>query len=66
MKVITIRRTLQQLRHCIVEADGVWARKEDPKLALEDLEQAELLLKHALKLHRMDPPAPGSISGTYK
>lgn len=41
----TTRRLLQQARHCVEEALSVVEAKEDPQSALDDADQALLLLR---------------------
>lgn len=41
---ITLRRTVEQVVHCLVEAGSVLERGEDPRLALDDARQASDLL----------------------
>lgn len=45
---VSTRRYLEQIRHCIVEAESVLAADEHPTKALEDLVQARFLLINAV------------------
>lgn len=42
---VSLRRTLEQAKHCIEEALSVIEANEYPKLAAEDVRQAETLLR---------------------
>ena len=44
-RTVTLRRTLQQMLHCVDEALSIVENNEDPRCALDDLEQAEVLLR---------------------
>ena len=41
----TLRRTLEQVEHCITEARSILANGEDPKCAQDDVMQAKDLLE---------------------
>ncbi len=45
---VTLRRNLQQIKHCVEEALSVIEHGEDHRPAIEDLEQAAQLLKDVL------------------
>ncbi len=48
-RVITTRRTIQQIVHCAEEALGVIEREEDIRCAIDDLNQARELIDTALR-----------------
>ena len=41
---ITLRRSIQQVIHCLKEAEAVLNNKEDPRCALDDIHQANMLI----------------------
>jgi len=41
---VTLRRTVEQVKHCVEEALSVIERSEDSRCALDDLQQAAQLL----------------------
>lgn len=45
---VTLRRHLEQARHCVEEALSVVLREEDPKCAVDDCEQAVALLGNVI------------------
>jgi len=48
-RIVSIRRTLEQVVHCAEEALSAYAAKEDPRHVRDDLLQAYALIQHALK-----------------
>jgi hypothetical protein len=58
---LTIRRSLQQVKHCVEEALAVVEANEDRGHAVNDLEQAVLLIKTIImpKLSGLMPPNKG-------
>jgi len=48
MPQVTLRRTLQQVLHCVAEALAVVKHDEHPDGALADAEQAQLLLERTV------------------
>jgi len=48
-RLITPRRTLEQIKHCIEEAISVWENKEDVRCAWDDLLQAQKLIDAVIK-----------------
>ncbi len=58
-RVITTRRTIQQIVHCAEEALGVIEREEDIRCAIDDLNQARELIDTA-----QDPRPEGHGEGT--
>lgn len=44
----TLRRMIQQAGHCIDEARSIVERNEDGRCAVDDLEQAKLLVEKCL------------------
>ena len=46
----TLRRTLEQIEHCAKEALSVVEHGEDPRLAIEDLQQAQELIAYAIPI----------------
>jgi hypothetical protein len=55
----SLRRTLEQIEHCAKEALSVVEHEEDPRLAIEDLHQAQELIKYAIpELVRLKAPKP--------
>lgn len=47
-RLVSIRRRLQQVKHCVEEALEVVERKEDVRCAADDLLHAQELLKNVL------------------
>ena len=45
---VTLRRTIQQAKHCVEEALSVVERSEDHRSAVDDLKQARLLIEESL------------------
>lgn len=41
---VTVRRNLEQIKHCVEEALSIVIHREDPRHALDDLEQARQLI----------------------
>lgn len=50
---VTLRRTIQQVKHCVEEALSVVERDEDIRCALDDLDQAEALLEKCTETARV-------------
>jgi len=48
MKTITVRRSLEQVKHCVEEALSVWENEESTECAYEDAEQAYVLLRDVI------------------
>lgn len=48
-RVTTLRRNMQQIVHCTVEALSAHENEEDPRHYLEDLQHARGLIDHVLK-----------------
>lgn len=46
---VTLRRMVQQVGHCVAEALSVIERDEDTRCAIDDLQQAELLIEKCLQ-----------------
>jgi len=46
---VTLRRTIQQAIHCLVEADSVLANKEDARCASDDVWQAQELIRAVIR-----------------
>jgi len=46
---ISLRRTLEQAKHCVVEALSVVEHEEDPRCALDDAQHARDLLDIIIK-----------------
>jgi hypothetical protein len=46
---VTIRRNVQQAKHCVEEALSVIETNEDPRCAADDLKQAAILIEEILK-----------------
>ncbi len=44
-RIVTVRRHLQQAKHCVEEALSIVERDEDARCAIDDVEQAIALLK---------------------
>jgi hypothetical protein len=42
---VSLRRSLEQARHCVQEALSVVSRSEDPRCAMDDVIQAAQLLR---------------------
>lgn len=42
---VTLRRTIEQAIHCLVEADSVLKHQEDPGCAADDVWQAQELIR---------------------
>lgn len=55
-RTVTLRRLLQQTKHCVEEALSVVENSEDERCALDDLKQAEMLIEKCIEdvksLHR--------------
>lgn len=49
MRDVSLRRTIQQVGHCVAEALSVVEKGEDRRCAIDDLEQARQLIDVALK-----------------
>jgi hypothetical protein len=49
---VTTRRTIQQIVHCAEEALSVVERDEDPRCAVDDLEQAAVMIERVLSALR--------------
>ncbi len=47
-RTVTLRRMIQQVVHCAEEALSVVERDEDTRCAIDDLEQAEMLIEKCL------------------
>ncbi len=47
-RLVTLRRRLEQIKHCVKEAISVMERREDARCAADDLEQALSLLEQVL------------------
>jgi hypothetical protein len=45
---VTLRRNIQQIKHCVEEALSVIEHGEDHRSAIDDLEHASMLLKEVL------------------
>ena len=43
-RYVTLRRTIEQAIHCLIEADSVLKNKEDPRCAANDVQQAQALI----------------------
>ena len=52
MKLVTMRRLIQQTGHCVAEALSAAENQEDPRHVVADLEQAALLIQQVLKTYR--------------
>ena len=48
-RVTTLRRNMQQIVHCAVEALSAHENSEDPRHYMEDLQHARQLIDHVLK-----------------
>ena len=48
-KEVTLRRSIEQAIHCLVEADSVLKNKEDPRCASEDVWQAQELIHKVIQ-----------------
>ena len=46
---VTLRRTIEQAIHCLVEADSVLKNKEDPRCASDDVWQAAELIRKVIQ-----------------
>jgi len=46
---VTLRRTIEQAIHCLVEADSVLQNKEDPRCARDDVNQAAELIRAVIR-----------------
>lgn len=53
-RIITNRRLIQQIVHCASEALAVVENDEDPKCAVDDLEQAAELIQKVLPSLRLE------------
>jgi hypothetical protein len=53
-RLVTIRRTVQQIKHCVDEALAVIENEEDAGCAIDDLQQAYVLIEVALKRFASD------------
>lgn len=47
-RTVTLRRMIQQVKHCTEEALSVIEREEDTRCAIDDLEQAATLIDRCL------------------
>ena len=47
-RLVSVRRRLQQIKHCVEEALEVFEKKEDVRCAADDLLHAQELLKNVL------------------
>lgn len=45
---VTLRRMIQQVKHCVEEALSVVERSEDTRCAIDDLEQADMLIEKCI------------------
>ena len=61
MKIVSMRRLIQQTGHCVAEALSAAERNEDPRHVVADLEQASMLIQEVLKTYR--PMAKGAERG---
>lgn len=52
MKIVSLRRSLQQAGHCVAEALAAHEHREDPRLVADDLEQAKALIEDVLITYR--------------
>lgn len=48
MNRVTLRRTVEQVKHCLEEALSVIEREEDLRGALDDVSQAQALLEDTI------------------
>lgn len=48
-RTVTLRRMIQQVKHCTEEALSVIERDEDTRCAIDDLEQAATLIDRCLE-----------------
>jgi len=48
-RLITPRRTLEQIKHCVEEAISIYENSEDARCALDDLLQAQELISKVIK-----------------
>lgn len=46
---VTLRRTIQQAIHCLVEAESVLSHGEDPRCAADDVWQAQELIRTVIQ-----------------
>lgn len=46
---VTLRRMIQQVKHCAEEALSVVERDEDMRCAMDDLKQAEMLIRECIE-----------------
>jgi len=46
---VTLRRTIEQAIHCLVEANSVLSNKEDPRCARDDVNQAAVLIRIVIR-----------------
>lgn len=46
---VTLRRTIQQVIHCLEEAESVLGYDEDPRCAADDIDQAQRLIEQVVK-----------------
>jgi hypothetical protein len=46
---VTLRRTIEQVIHCLIEADSVLKNKEDSRWAADDVQQAQVLINCVIK-----------------
>lgn len=60
-RVVTLRRMIQQTKHCVEEALAIVERSEDARCAIDDLEQAGLLIGKCLKDARDYARAKGDL-----
>ena len=48
-RLVTLRRTIEQAIHCLIEADSVLKNKEDPRCAADDVQQEQVLIHCVIK-----------------
>lgn len=48
-RTITLRRMIQQTGHCVAEALSIVEKGEDTRCAIDDLEQAGMLIEKCLE-----------------
>jgi hypothetical protein len=46
---ITLRRTIEQTIHCLIEADSILKNNEDPRCAADDVWQAQELIRKVIQ-----------------
>lgn len=59
--MVTIRRTLEQTKHCVEEALSCIVHEEGYEPAVEDLKQAQALIADVLKRIRELPTFPTPV-----